>query len=462
MVKFVFIQGFVCMILFAGLAAEEPQIYSTMPSLNGYIKKGLKANLGLNQKSLQNEQSHKTTQEARGKYLPSLSVEARYSRAGGGRTIEIPVGDLMNPVYAALGFVDDNGNPLRIPNETTPFLRKEEHETKLRAIQPLFQPAIYHNIKLQRALEQASEAELNEYRRSLIAGIKSAYFGYLKTVQLEKLYLANQKLISKNLDITQKLYQAGLITQDAVLRAKSDLYESEENLAHARQLKISGRSYFNHLLNRPLDENVLIEEPAIAVLEHEVMIDGAINSAITNREELIRLQYAGIAAGKAVKIAESNYLPGVTAVVDYGFQGESYRFGDEDDYWMASGILSWNLFNGFQDQAKRQQAVLEKRKINFKQQELENQIRLQVTDAFHKLETLRNQMLKARERVNAMREVYRIVDKRFEQGMASQIELIDARTSKTRAESQELITRYDYLSTQAHFEMITASLNLKN
>lgn len=35
----------------------------------------------------------------RGMFLPSVSIEARYSRAGGGKIIEFPVGDLMNPVY---------------------------------------------------------------------------------------------------------------------------------------------------------------------------------------------------------------------------------------------------------------------------------------------------------------------------------------------------------------------------
>ena len=167
------------------------------------------------------------------------------------------------------------------------------------------------------------------------------------------------------------------------------------------------------------------------------------------------------AANKAVKIAEGNYWPGVTAVVDYGFQGEKYQFGEEDDYWMASGILSWNLFNGFQDKAKRQQALIERKKLNFRQKELETQIRLQVKESYHKLETLRSQMLKTQERVKAMQEAYRIVNKRFEQGMAAHIELINARTSMIQAESKNLITRYDYLSTQAQFELITASINLE-
>jgi outer membrane protein TolC len=39
---------------------------------------------------------------ARARYLPSLDFQSRYTRADGGRTIEFPLGDLLNPVYAAL------------------------------------------------------------------------------------------------------------------------------------------------------------------------------------------------------------------------------------------------------------------------------------------------------------------------------------------------------------------------
>src|SRR5277367_5088059 len=40
--------------------------------------------------------------QARARYLPTLDFSARYTRADGGRTIDFPVGDLLNPVYASL------------------------------------------------------------------------------------------------------------------------------------------------------------------------------------------------------------------------------------------------------------------------------------------------------------------------------------------------------------------------
>src|ERR1700736_5643949 len=46
--------------------------------------------------------------QARALYLPTLDLNARYTRANGGRTIGIPVGDLLNPVYASLNQITGN------------------------------------------------------------------------------------------------------------------------------------------------------------------------------------------------------------------------------------------------------------------------------------------------------------------------------------------------------------------
>ena len=40
--------------------------------------------------------------EAHALFLPNVSFGASYSKADGGRTIDLPLGDLLNPVYKSL------------------------------------------------------------------------------------------------------------------------------------------------------------------------------------------------------------------------------------------------------------------------------------------------------------------------------------------------------------------------
>ena len=171
--------------------------------LDGYIKYGLDHNLALKQKTFSLQQSMAALKEARGMFLPSVSIEARYSRAGGGRIIEFPVGDFMNPVYSTLNeLLATVGQPASfpesIPNEVIPFLREREQETKIRVIQPLFQPAMLYNYLIKKNQRDMSVYTRNIYARQLVADIQTAYFNVLKTEEIVSLLEETEKLVQEN------------------------------------------------------------------------------------------------------------------------------------------------------------------------------------------------------------------------------------------------------------------------
>ena len=56
--------------------------------------------------------------------------------------------------------------------------------------------------------------------------------------------------------------------------------------------------------------------------------------------------------------------------------------------------------------------------------------------------------------------VGRELTKKFEEGIASQVEYLDAQTTLTNAAINEVITRYDYYITYAEYERIVAAYNL--
>ena len=69
-----------------------------------------------------------------------------YPKPDGGRTIDFPVGDLLNPVYETLDqmLVAQGQAPQfpRVQNQSIAFLRDQEQETKLLLEQPLYEPRI--------------------------------------------------------------------------------------------------------------------------------------------------------------------------------------------------------------------------------------------------------------------------------------------------------------------------------
>ena len=164
-------------------------MYAQDDVLNRYVKIGLENNLALKQEEFSFQRSQAVLDEARGLFFPSIGINARYTRAGGGRTFEIPIGDLMNPVYQSLNYLlQQQVFPTDLPNERINFFREKEHETKISLVQPVFQPAIYYNYQIKSNLADIQENKKNLFAKNLVAEIKSAYYNYLKTVRVVKLF----------------------------------------------------------------------------------------------------------------------------------------------------------------------------------------------------------------------------------------------------------------------------------
>ena len=429
--------------------------------LEQYIHIGLESNLALKQQNFALDHSVQVLNEARGKYFPSISIEARYSRAGGGREIIVPVGDMVNPIYKTLnqlliaeGF--PSAFPENIPNEVIPFMREKEHDTRIRLVQPLFQPAIWYNYDLKSDLNEIEESRTTIYKRQLVNEIKRAYFNYLKAVKIVELYTKIQELQSENLRVSEKLFSAGKATQDVIFRAKAELSETEQEKMHFVNLQDQGRSYLNFILNRPLETEIIKTTRQIVQDPTAFDRESAIQHALLNREEIDLLKHAISATNDNAAIIRSKFFPGVNAVLDYGFQGVEYDFSKNNDFWMASVILEWNLFNGFQDKTKLEQVSLDVKKLLTREEELKKQIELEVKRVYDDLTISRESINVAQQRFKSSQASFKIISKKYEEGVSPQIEYLDAQTNLSRASINEVLSEYDFYITYADFERYVA------
>ncbi|MCK4835628.1 MAG: TolC family protein [Candidatus Aminicenantes bacterium] len=429
--------------------------------LDHYIELGLKNNLVLKQEEFSLKKSLLALKEARGMFLPKISIEARYSLAGGGRIIEFPVGELMNPVYESLNqLLGIHNQPAQFPtdieDEIIPFLRPREHETKIRLVQPIFQPRIYYNIKIKSNLRKIQQARIDTFKRQLISDIKTAYFTYLKTLKIKELLNTTRELLEENLNVSLSLYRNHKATEEIVFRSKAELSRIDQKIAEAeKNIKLSA-AYFNFLINQPLDNEISVVPEGKILFKDKLNPKELEDHAINHRTEFLQIQGAIDAASNHIRLQGSLFLPSVSAVLDYGFQGESYRFTGEDDFWMASMVLSWNIFNGFQDSAKKIQAKIERKKLQTQLFELQQKIRMQVREAYHNLVVAQKTIQSTNDGLNSRKEAFHIISKKYEQGMVPQIEYIQARDNYTHAGINNIIAVFDYHIKEAQLERASA------
>ncbi|HEX2969958.1 MAG TPA: TolC family protein [Bacteroidales bacterium] len=423
--------------------------------LNEYIKYGLENNLALKQKESDYSKSLEALREARGLFYPDISFQARYTLSNGGRVIEFPVGDLLNPVYMTLNQLTSSQMFPMLSNQEILFLRPHEQETKLRLVQPVINTDIYYNSKISRELTIFRESDVNQYRRELRAEISKAYYNVVMAGDVYQMLIETRNLLLENIRVNRKLIENGKATPDYLYRSQAELAGFEQELSNADKNRTVARAYFNFLLNKPLDDTITVWEadvfPSLSAASAEYT-----KSAIENREELKKLEsYVNIARFKE-SMEKSGKIPDMYLAVDYGIQGTEYRFNRDEDYVQASALLTWNLFKGFSNRSKIRQAEIDREMANRQLEEAAKQIELQVLSTMNELFTAEKGITAAESRLKNATEGFRLVSRKYEEGQATQIEFIDSRTTMTQAGVNLIVSRFNYLSAFAEFEKVAA------
>jgi outer membrane protein TolC len=123
-------------------------------------------------------------------------------------------------------------------------------------------------------------------------------------------------------------------------------------------------------------------------------------------------------------------------------------------------VLSWNLFNGGQDVARRQGAQADAERLRVRRAELEDLVRLDVSRAYRAAVVARDAIVTADAGLAAARRSFELVRRRYEEGLANQVEFLDARTAFTNAELNRVITVYRYAARYVDFERAAALRDL--
>ena len=444
-------------------AARRADLVPVEDGLRRVVDDALAANLELRAGSASVAQRLAALDQARARYLPELDFAARYSRADGGRSIEIPVGDLMNPVYATLEQLTSQSFP-RIKNQSIDLLRDHEQETKFIVAQPIYEPRIGPAVKASRQLVDRSEADLSALRSRVIRDTRQAYYRWLAAQQVVLVLDATRDAARANLSANESLYRNGKVTRDLVYRAEADVLEIEQQRIAASSGVRIAQSYVNLLRNVPLDEplpRAEIDAPAVERFRTRLIerIAGRkpdiamLQQLATDHRQELRGLDAAIAAGRAQEdLARAAFKPTLAFGAEAGIQGEDYGFGDDQKYVLASVILRWNAFRGGADRAALTEARAFTEQLRATRDLAAQQVRLEVQQAYENLEVADASLETAQKRTEAAEGAFRIAARKRDLGQINQAEFIDSRRAYTDAALNLTRVRTEFLGRIAELE----------
>ena len=406
--------------------------------LEDYIQIGLEKNPRTQRQRLSLQQSDLQIKQAKALAQPSLAFNANYTRAVGGRKLDFPIGDLLNPAYNALNAINPQFMFPTLENQQIQFLPDNFHETKLTFAYPLYNTDIRYNRRIQQQLKESNNAQLAAIEHELRYQITEAYVRYLQTWEAEKIWKNTREVLLELKRLNESLVKNNVATKDIIMTADYELNKIDNELFALQTQRYTAQAYVNLLLFRDLQTPVMPDTNLLRALVPDHRLEPLLEQAQRNRQELRALQSGIEASETAVKLNQANQkLPDLYIGGEMGFQGFGYKFNGDQAYMLAQVGLTYDIFDGGQRRQKTQISRLEAEKMKVQQAEVVQQIQMQVIQTFNEFQAALFAFETSKTGVQSAESVFRIVNNKYRAGQVLLIELLDAQNRVTTARLQQ-------------------------
>lgn len=418
--------------------------------LDEYVRTGLAGNLALQQQQIDLQKARESIRQAKSLFYPTIAFNASYTRSIGGRNTDLPIGDLLNPVYTTLNQITQSGAFPQVENQKIQFLPDNFQETKVKFAYPLFNSDLRYNRQIQEQLYASKAAQKAAYEQELRYQITEAYLRYIQALEAEKVWGNAKTVLTELRRFNESLVRNNVATRDVVATADYELSKADNEIYKLRSSQNTARAYLNFLIDKDLQSELMVDTALLHTNISTYQPAILIQQALTNRAEFTALR-AGLAAAETdVKRNDANRkLPDFYLGGEFGLQGYGYHFSGDQAYALAQVGLTYDLYDAGQRRSKSQVARLENEKIRTQLTQVQQQIALQITQNFNALEAARNTYTTAQTGLRAAEETFRIVNNKYRASQVLLIEFLEAQNRVTTAHLQSTLAWMDVLLKEA-------------
>lgn len=438
--------------------AAQPAPTPPSSILETYIREGLANNLALRQESLEISRVTESLNQAKSLFYPRVAFNPTYSLAAGGRRIDFPVGDLLNPAYKTLNQLTGTDKfPTNIENVNQLLAPNNFHDTKISVNYAIFNTDIQYNYLIQKQLVSAQEARKRVVENELRYNIATAYYQYLQTLDAIRIFENSRQVLAELARLNEKLVSNNVATKEVVTSARYEISKVDQQLAQAEKNRQTARAYFNFLLNRELTAGIEADSSLTKILpESKENLPDLQQTALHGRQELAQLGESLKAAQTAVRLNEANAkIPNVYIGGNTGFQGYGYTFQNQA-YLVAQVGLQWDLFRGYEKRSKIQQAKIQTTVLQTRLAEVQRQIQLQVLQAYYDLDAATESLTATQSGVMNADQTFRVIDSKYRNGQSLLIEFLRYQNDRLTAQLQHSLARMDVLVKRAALDRAVA------
>ncbi len=261
-----------------------------------------------------------------------------------------------------------------------------------------------------------------------------------------------------NLKDAQARQEQGMAVPSDLLSAQVKLASAREDLLGARNAVALAHAALNVAMGVPQTAATTTEGRLAEIEFNAGSLEERQRRALTVRPDYLASQLGRQRAKNGTRMARAGFHPKVSLFSSWALDNQTFATRGGNN-WAAGATLTFNIFDGGAKFARLAEAHARERQAAALEEQLNSTISLQVEEAFLNLTTARERVAVARDAISQAKESLRILQNRYEAGLATMTSVLQAETARTQAEKSYLNAVYDYRLSYAALELATGELS---
>ncbi|HXF74856.1 MAG TPA: TolC family protein [Methylomirabilota bacterium] len=304
------------------------------------------------------------------------------------------------------------------------------------------------NVQAARETLEASKQDYASTTQDIILAIKQAYYVYLGAQALVK--VRQETVRSRELLVRQAqgFYEVGTRARIDVARAEANLYSAQADLIAAENaVKVAWVTLRNAMGSPRLPEQPVAEDSP--EVELTMNLAEARTRAFEARTELKSFAAQRRASDQLIATARRGHLPDLIFDASYGRRHVSNDSRQPNTFplqpvWSVQLSLNIPIFDGFRTTNRVEETLHNYYNVRAQEEDRRQQIALEVEQSYLRVVETQERIKANEAALRAAKENFDLAQGRYQVGVGSIIEVTDAQTLYTDAQTTYIRSVYDY------------------
>lgn len=290
--------------------------------------------------------------------------------------------------------------------------------------------------------------DLNRIQNETALSVKDQFFNVLRDQAQVAVYAQQVAADTESVRVTQARVTAGAAAQYDLLTAQTTLSNAQQQLSSARNTLTLAQVNLNNLLGVGADEVIGLEEPPVPPLNQAFSTPQLTQTAFARRPELHQADNNVLIAQRLIKLAGVSLLPSLSVVGSGNYNGHVSGSSPHDTVSL-SAVLGIPLYDGGTTRAKVREAQSDLRSQEITRDQLRQNVSIEIRQALSNINDAQTRAASAGVGVTQAQEAYRLATVRYQNGIGTILDEVNAQAQLAQARTNLLNAQYDYQTSLA-------------